>query len=32
VRAWLDGWLSSPLFLACMYKLPAQGVTRFPSL
>jgi glutathione S-transferase len=32
VRAWLDGWLNSPLFNACMYKLPAQGATRFPSL
>lgn len=32
VRAWLDGWLVSPLFFACMYKLPAQGVIRFPSL
>jgi glutathione S-transferase len=32
VRAWLDGWLVSPLFIACMYKLPAQGAIRFPSL
>ncbi|MEO6280056.1 glutathione S-transferase [Roseateles sp.] len=32
VRAWLDGWLVSPLFVACMYKLPAQGAIRFPSL
>jgi glutathione S-transferase len=32
VQAWLDGWLSSPLFVACMYKLPAKRVTRFPSL
>jgi glutathione S-transferase len=31
-RAWLEGWLSSPLFVACMHKLPAQGVIRFPSL
>jgi glutathione S-transferase len=32
VRAWLDGWLVSPLFVACMVKLPAQGAIRFPSL
>ena len=32
IRAWLDGWLGSPLFVACMYKLPAQVVIRFPSL
>ena len=32
VRAWLDGWLVNPLFVACMFKLPAQGATRFPSL
>lgn len=32
VRAWLDGWLVSPLFVASMFKLPAQGATRFPSL
>jgi glutathione S-transferase len=32
VRAWLDGWLVSPLFVNCMVKLPAQGVNRFPSL
>jgi hypothetical protein len=32
VRAWLDGWLLSPLFVTCMVKLPAQGVNRFPSL
>ncbi len=32
VRAWLDGWLVNPLFLACMYKLPGQGAIRFPSL
>ena len=24
VRAWLEAWLVSPLFLACMVKLPAQ--------
>lgn len=32
VRAWLDGWLVSPLFVACMYKLPVQVAIRFPSL
>ena len=32
VRAWLDGWLVSPLFVTCMVKLPAAGVIRFPSL
>ncbi len=32
VRAWLEGWLNSPLFSACMHKLPAQGAIRFPSL
>ena len=32
VRAWLDDWLVSPLFMACMVKLPAQGAIRFPPL
>jgi glutathione S-transferase len=32
VRAWLDGWLVSRLFVTCMVKLPAQGVNHFPSL
>jgi len=32
VQAWLDAWLVSPLFVTCMDKLPAQGVTRFPAL
>lgn len=32
VRAWLDGWLVSPLFVACMFKLPVSGATRFPPL
>jgi glutathione S-transferase len=32
VRAWLDGWLVSPLFVTCMHKLPAEGAIRFPSL
>ncbi|MGQ3052684.1 MAG: glutathione S-transferase [Roseateles sp.] len=32
LRSWLDGWLVSPLFVACMYKLPVEGATRFPPL
>lgn len=32
VRSWLNGWLVSPLFAACMYKLPAAGANRFPPL
>jgi glutathione S-transferase len=32
VRAWLDAWLVSPLFVTCMDKLPAPGVNRFPPL
>lgn len=32
LRTWLDGWLAAPLFLACMHKLPAEGVHRFPAL
>lgn len=32
VRSWLDGWLADPLFVACMHKLPAAGVHRFPPL
>ena len=32
VRAWLEGWLVSPLFVACMYKVPPQSAIRFPSL
>lgn len=32
VRSWLNGWLVSPLFMACMVKLPAQGAIRFPPL
>lgn len=32
VRAWLEGWLVSPLFVACMHKLPVQGAVRFPPL
>lgn len=30
VQAWLAGWLSSPLFEACMVKLPAQCPQPFP--
>ncbi len=29
-RAWLARWLSSPLFKACMFKIPSQKVTPFP--
>lgn len=32
LRSWLDGWLTDPLFSACMYKLPAEGAHRFPPL
>lgn len=32
VQAWLNGWLASPLFAACMAKLPAEGANRFPPL
>ena len=32
VRSWLNGWLVSPLFVACMHKLPAKGTNRFPPL
>lgn len=32
VQAWLDAWLASPLFEACMFKLPAQTVSEFPAL
>jgi glutathione S-transferase len=30
LRAWLARWLTSPLFLACMVKLPGQQALRFP--
>jgi len=30
LQAWLAGWLSSPLFLHCMHKLPAQTTVAFP--
>lgn len=32
LQAWLDGWLASSLFAACMHKLPAPGVHRFAPL
>ncbi|NTV71379.1 MAG: glutathione S-transferase [Azonexaceae bacterium] len=32
LQAWLAYWLSSPLFLHCMYKLPGQTTVPFPSL
>jgi glutathione S-transferase len=32
LQAWLANWLSSPLFLHCMHKLPNQTTVRFPSL
>ena len=32
LRAWLATWLSSPLFLHCMHKLPSQTTVPFPSL
>ena len=31
LQAWLAHWLASPLFAACMVKLPAQQVVAFPS-
>jgi hypothetical protein len=32
VRSWLNGWLVDPLFIACMVKLPAEGLNRQPAL
>ena len=32
LQAWLAGWLTSPLFAACMVKLPVQEVVDFPGL
>ena len=32
LQAWLEGWLSSRLFAACMVKLPAQEPAIFPAL
>lgn len=32
VRAWLEGWLKSPLFDTCMTKLPSQSVVAFPTM
>ena len=31
LQAWLAGWLDSPLFAACMVKLPVQRVVDFPG-
>ncbi|TDP88603.1 glutathione S-transferase [Aquabacterium commune] len=31
LQAWLAGWLASPLFAACMAKLPVQRVVDFPG-
>ena len=31
LQAWLAGWLDSPLFAACMVKLPVQRVVDFPA-
>ncbi len=31
LQAWLSGWLDSPLFVACMVKLPSQEVAVFPG-
>ncbi len=30
LRRWLDGWLQSALFEACMARLPSQSVAAFP--
>lgn len=32
MQAWLARWLASPLFAACMVKLPSQTVTAFAPL
>jgi glutathione S-transferase len=32
VRSWLNSWLVSSLFAACMVKLPGEGAIRFPPL
>lgn len=32
LQKWLAGWLSSPLFEACMVRLPAQVLSPFPAL
>lgn len=31
LQTWLAGWLASPLFAACMVKLPVQRVVDFPG-
>lgn len=32
LQSWLKNWLASPLFEACMVKLPSQTMTAFPPL
>lgn len=32
LQRWLAHWLASPLFAACMHKLPGQEVVDFPGL
>lgn len=32
LQAWLRAWVASPLFAACMVKLPSQVATPFPGL
>ncbi len=32
VQAWVARWVASPLFETCMFKLPSQSVTHFPTL
>jgi glutathione S-transferase len=32
LQAWLAHWMQSPLFLACMARLPANTPMRFPAL
>lgn len=32
LQAWLAHWLASPLFAACMHKLPGQRAVVFPGL
>jgi len=31
LQAWLANWLSNPLFLRCMHKLPGRTTVPFPS-
>lgn len=32
LKVWLVQWMASPLFVACMVKLPRQSITPFPTL